>query len=379
MNKKESPFRIVKRSDQSFFRMIIFYLIAVIAAMLIGAVLLASLRVDFIKFYQEMVTIGAINNSFAYKNFEGLFKVFVPLLFTSLALSLAYRMKFWNVGGEGQFIIGAIVSAWVAMLWGEQLPTWMILIIMLTAGGICAGLFGLMTAALKVKFGTNETLMTLMLNYIALYLLKYFGETKTGWNLFLSEDSARPKFAQIPENAFMPVIKLGKFSLNSSLIFVLIFAVFVMLYLYKSKSGYEIAVVGDSINTAKYAGMKVNKIILKTVFLSAMIVGVAGACHVSTSHTLSTSITNNVGWTGVIVAWLAKLNPIGIVITSLLISILQYGSSVANTNFTAVDANFANLLQGIILFSILVADFLLKFKIVRVPKAKTDSADKEVK
>ena len=130
--------------------------------------------------------------------------------------------------------------------------------------------------------------------------------------------------------------------------------------------------VGDSVNTAKYAGMKVGRIIIRTVFLSAMVIGVAGACHVSTSHTLSTSITNNVGWTGVIVAWLAKLNPIGILVTSFLISVLQYGTSVANANFTAVDANFANLLQGIILFIILAVDFLLKFKIVRTGKTNNN-------
>lgn len=375
MSKINGGFRIVKRSEQSIKRMIIYYIIAILLAFVIGGILLAILKVDVFKFYKEMVTIGTLDNAYPYRSVEGLIKVFVPLLFVSLALSLAYRMKFWNVGGEGQFIIGSLGAAWMAMLFGNKLPTPVILILMLVVGGLMAGLFGVVTAVLKVKFGTNETLLTLMFNYIALYVLKYFGETKTGWNLFLSEDSARPKFEKIPQNAFMPVIKMGKFSLNISLLLAIAFTVFMIFYLNKSKQGYEISVVGDSVNTAKYAGMKVGKIIIRTVFISAMVVGVAGACHVSTSHTLSTSITNNVGWTGVIVAWLAKLNPIGILVTSFLISVLQYGTSVANANFTAVDSNFADLLQGIILFIILAADFMLKFKIVH---NKKNNDDKEV-
>lgn len=372
MHKRNAAFRIVKRSEYSVQRMILYYIIAILLAFGIGGILLAALKVDVIRFYKEMLTIGMLDNAYPYRSVEGLIKVFVPLVLVSLALSLAYRMKFWNVGGEGQFIVGALGAAWVAMLFGERLSTPVMLLLMILAGGLFAGLFGVFTAVLKVRFGTNETLLTLMCNYIALYVLKYFGETKTGWNLFLSKDSARPKFEKIPPNAFMPTIQMGRFSLNISLLLAIVFTVFMIFYLNKSKQGYEISVVGDSVNTAKYAGMKVGRIIIRTVFLSAMVIGVAGACHVSTSHTLSTSITNNVGWTGVIVAWLAKLNPIGILVTSFLISVLQYGTSVANANFTAVDANFANLLQGIILFIILAVDFLLKFKIVRTGKTNNN-------
>ena len=368
-------FHIVKRNDSSILRMILFYVIAVVIALVIGAILLSTLKVNFWDFYKRLFTIGIIGNAFPYKCVQNLINVYVPLLITSLALSLAYRMKFWNVGGEGQFIVGAVVAAWVSIAFGSNLPVWLNLILMMVTGGLAAGVFGMITALLKVKWGTSETMMTLMLNYIALYVLQYFANNKTSWNLFLDADSARPKFTKIPESAFMPTIAIGKFNLNISLIFGILLVIFMVIYLGKSKSGYEISVVGDSVPTAKYAGMKVNKIIIRTVFLSASLVGVAGALYLSSSHTLSTSITNDVGWTGVIVAWLSRLNPIGILVTSFLISVLQYGTVAANANFTAVDANFANLLQGIILFAVLAADFLLKFKIVRT---NTQTEEKEV-
>lgn len=364
-NANLSNFHIVKRGNQPLWKMTVYYVIAIIVALAIGAMLLSFMNINVGAYYKNMLTMGIFESAFPYKNFESLIKLFVPLVIVSLALSLAYKMRFWNVGGEGQFIMGAIAATYVAILCGN-LPTGILLILMALTAGIAAGIWGIIAAALKVKFGTNETLMTLMLNYVALYILKYFGLNKTSWNIFLREDSERPVFRVIPENAFMPSIKIGNFSLNISLIFAVLFVIFMFVYLNKTKHGYEISVVGDSINTASYAGMKVNKIILRTIFFSAFMIGVASSLHVSTSHTLSESITNDVGWTGVIVAWLAKLNPTGILIASVLISILRYGCQIANTNFSTIDSNFADLLQGLILFSILVADFLLRFRIVRV-------------
>ena len=127
--------------------------------------------------------------------------------------------------------------------------------------------------------------------------------------------------------------------------------------------------VGDSPNTARYAGMRVNTIVIRTIFLSAALIGLAGAFYVSSAGTLSTSVTNDVGWTGVIVAWLAQLNTIGIVVASLLITVLQFGSQVAGASYSTIDANFADLLQGIILFIVLAADFFTRFKLVRGGKS----------
>ena len=126
--------------------------------------------------------------------------------------------------------------------------------------------------------------------------------------------------------------------------------------------------VGDSPSTARYAGMPVGKIVVRTIFLSAALIGLAGAFYVSSAGTLSASVTNDVGWTGIVVAWLAKLNTAGIVLASLLITVLQFGCQSASTTYPSIDANFANLLQGVILFAVLAADFFTRFKLVKQSK-----------
>lgn len=375
--KTKQPFvRIVRRTDFPLWAMIIINIAAVLVAVGIGAILLAAIKVDPFVYYKDMFTIGTIDNRFAYKNFEGLIEFFVPLLITSLALALTFKMKFWNIGGEGQFIMGAISSATVALLLGNSLPSWLTLIMMAVCGAASAGIYGLVVAFFKVKWGTNETLMTLMLNYIALYALKYFGETQAGWNFFLSGESVRPVFATFPESAWMYTIKIGKFSLNITLVIAILLCALIYIYMKKTKHGYEISVVGDSQSTAKYAGMKVGRIVMRTMFLSAALIGLAGTFYVSTAHSLSTSVTNNVGWTGIIVAWLSRLNPVMILVTSLLISVLRVGCQTAATNFPVIDSNFADLLQGIILFTVLMADFLTRFKIVFRKNTEKEVEDK---
>ena len=274
-------------------------------------------------------------------------------------------MRFWNIGGEGQFIMGAICAAAAAHKLGPVLPQPLVVLVMALCGILGGGLYGLIVALLKVRYNTNETLLTLMLNYIALYLLQFLGETKAGWNFFLDPDSARPKFAGFPDNADMITFPLGPFNLNLSLIIAIVLCVLLFGYLKYTKHGYEIAVVGDSPNTARYAGMKVGRIVVRTIFLSAALIGLAGAFYVSSAGTLSTSVTNDVGWTGIVVAWLAKLNTVGIVITALLITVLQFGCQAASTTYSSIDANFADLIQGIILFAVLAADFFTRFRLAR--------------
>ena len=357
-------FHIVKRDHCPLWKKCCFYLAAVAAALLIGAVVLMALGVDPIAYYTRMFTMGTIGNKIAYKTFENYLKDFVPLALTSVALSLAFKMRFWNIGGEGQFILGAIAAAAVAFQAGPVLPQPVTLILMCLAAMLVAGLYGLFVAALKVKFGTNETLMTLMLNYVALYILVFIGETQAPWNFYLTPDSARPVFESFAKEVSFLKIPLGRFGLNITVILTFVVGALVFVYLKYTKQGYEIAVVGDSAGTAHYAGMKVNRIVLRTVFLSACLIGLAAAFKVGTTGILSTSITDDVGWTGIIVAWLAQLNTGVIFIVSALISMLHYGSDVAAATFSRVDSSFANMLQGAILFLVLAADFFIRFKVV---------------
>ena len=360
---------IVKRDNCPFWKKCCLYVGAVVIALLLGAVLLISLGVDPIAYYTRMFTMGTIGNKIAYKVWVNYLKELVPLVLTSVALSLAFKMRFWNIGGEGQFILGAISAAFVAFKVGPLLPNFATLLLMCLAAMVVAGLYGLFVAALKVKFGTNETLMTLMLNYIALYVLIFLGESKADWNFFLDPDSLRPVFANFADIVSFPGIPLGeKFSLNICVVLTVLIGVLVYIYLKYTKHGYEISVVGDSAGTARYSGMKVNKIVLRTVFLSAALIGLAAAFKVGTAGILSTSITDDVGWTGIIVAWLSQLNTAVIFIVSALISVLHYGSTVAAATFSQVDSSFANMLQGVILFLVLAADFYTRFRVVMVKK-----------
>jgi len=365
---------IVKRENCPLWKKCCFYLIAVVAALVIGGVILMSIGVDPFEYYYKMFTMNTVGNKIAYKTFMNYLKEFVPLALTSVALSLAFKMKFWNIGGEGQFIMGSIAAAFVAFKAGTVLPMALTLLLMCAAAMVAAGLYGMIAAVLKVKFGTNETLKTLMLNYIALYVLMFIGETKADWNFFLSPDSERPVFASFADFAAFPTFKIGeKFELNLCVILTLVIGVLMYIYLKHTKHGYEISVVGDSANTARYAGMKVNKIVLRTVFLSAALIGLAAAFKVGTAGVMSTAITDDVGWTGIIVAWLAQLSTPAIFIVSALITVLQFGSTVAATTFSQVDSSFANMLQGIILFLVLAADFFIRFRIARTKKGGNDN------
>ena len=362
-------FHIVKRDNCPLWKKACFYLAAVVIALLLGGALLIALGVDPVAYYTRMFTMGTIGNKIAYKVWINYLKELVPLALVSVALSLAFKMRFWNIGGEGQFILGAISAAFVAFKAGPVLPGVVTLCLMCLAAMVVAGVYGLFVAALKVKFGTNETLMTLMLNYIALYILMFLGETKADWNFFLDADSARPVFASFADLVSFPGIPMGgKFTLNICVILTVLLGVLMYIYLKYTKQGYEIAVVGDSASTARYAGMKVNMIVLRTVFLSAALIGLAAAFKVGTAGILSTSITDDVGWTGIIVAWLSQLNTVMIFLVSALICVLHYGSTVAAATFSQVDSSFANMLQGVILFLVLAADFYTRFKIVPVKK-----------
>ncbi len=362
-------FHIVKRENCPLWKKVLFYVCAIAIALLLGGAILLSIGVDPIAYYTRMFTMGTIGNKIAYKTFINYLIRFVPLALTSLGLSLAFKMRFWNIGGEGQFIMGALAASAVALNLPAGLPSVLVLVLMCLAAMVAAGLYGLAVAALKVRFGTNETLLTLMLNYVAIYLLSYIMGTKAEWNFFLKAEDLRPVPQKLPENAMFPNFPMGgKFELNLCVILVLIIAALLFVYLKHTKQGYEINVVGDSPGSARYAGMKVNRIVLRTVFLSACLIGLAAAFKMGTVGTLSTTITADVGWTGIIVSWLAQLNTWAILLVSALLSLLHHGSVIAAATFKQVDSSFANMLQGFILFLILAADFLIRFKIQRTKK-----------
>lgn len=286
-------------------------------------------------------------------------KNFIPLLGTALAIAPCFKMRFWNIGAEGQITAGAMCATYFALFWADSIPQVPLLLLMCAAGAIGGGLWALVPAFFKARWGTNETLFTLMMNYIIIGVVKWLQGGP--WEKIPRGSQQIEQFAS---NACLPRVA----GVYCGWIVVLALTVFMFLYMKYTKHGYEIAVVGDSAGTAHYAGMKVNAIVLRTVFLSACLIGLAAAFKVGTVGILSTSFTDDVGWTGVIVAWLAQLNTGIIFVVSALISMLQHGSTVAAATFAQVDSSFADMLQGAILFLVLAADFFIRFQVVRAQK-----------
>ncbi len=360
---RQPLFRIVKRDNLSNVKIFSYYLLAIIAAMVAGGLLVASMGVNPILYYKSVIT-GCFENAIYFKGF---IRIVIPLTITSLGIAFAFKMKFWNIGANGQFVMGAIAANTVGLLVGNSFPQWLTLLLMLIGGAIGGAIWGAIPAFLKIKWNTNETLLTLMLNYIAYYLLTYLKNTMFYRKLTETGEVLRPDFRKLPENAWLYEINLFGVNVDISLIIAIILVVLTFVYFKYTKQGYEISVVGESKNTARYAGMNVKKVIVRTMIISSAIVGIAGMFQVSgtaTSHTLSDGISSDVGWTGIIVAWLAKLNAIGILLGSVLMAILEKGAAIAETTFDVSSATSA-ILEGVILFTILAADFFIRYSVVR--------------
>ena len=354
---KDPLIKISKRQNLALGYKLLLTIGAILLSLVLGGILLACLGYNPVDFYVQMI-LGNFKNASYLKL---MVRVLIPLLITSLGVSLAFKMRFWNIGAEGQFIVGALIAMTFSLLIGDSLPSPLGAIIIVLLGTLGGGLYALFVAVLKVKFGTNETLMTLMLNYVALYIASYTLKT----DFYAVQGQGVPAFKVIAESLWLTEINIGKFSFDTALFVAVALVVIMFVYFKQSKQGYELNVVGDSPNTAKYAGMKVKWIIVRTMFLSGAIIGLAGAlklCGSSAGHTFSANITGGVGWTSIIVAWLAKLNPIGILIASLLMSILERGCAFARTSL-GISESMSDVLQGIILFTVLASDFFINYKV----------------
>ena len=343
--------RISKRAEVGTKKAVLFRAVSVAAAIIAGGLFILCIGYNPFSVYGTIIK-GAFSTSMA---FQATVKVMIPLLISSLGVTLAFKMKFWNIGAEGQIIAGAICASYFA-LFHADLPHFLLMIIMFVAGIIGGGLYGLIPAFFKAKFGTNETLFTLMLNYIALYVIVWLRDG--AWAD--PESGGFPKIARFVSNAQLD--KVG--GIQVGWIIGLILTVIVFIYLKYTKHGYEISVVSESHATARYAGMNPKKIMLRTMFFSGAVCGIAGMIQATGSDmTLATSVAGGVGFTAIIVAWLAQLEPIAILIVSFLFSVLEKGSSVMQSTF-GLSTYCADVLQGIILFFVLAGEFFIRYKFV---------------
>ena len=280
------------------------------------------------------------------------------LLCIGVGLAPSFKMRFWNIGAEGQVLVGGIATAAVMIGFGGRLPTWLMLIIMFFASALAGAVWGLIPALFKARFNTNETLFTLMMNYIAIQL--------TAWCVSLWEhpygSNSVGIINQKTSSGWFPAIFGQQYTLN--VIIVLALAVAAFIYMRFTKHGYEITVVGESENTARYAGINVRKVIVRTVAVSGGICGLAGFIEVAgASHTISTSTAGGQGFTAIIVAWLAKFNPFVMIMISFLLVFLDKGAGQIASQFNLNDYA-SQMIIGVILFFILGSEFFINYKLI---------------
>ncbi|MCL2405743.1 MAG: ABC transporter permease [Defluviitaleaceae bacterium] len=323
-----------------------------LAALTAGALLILALGHNPLAVYADMV-----NSAFGDRTgFNQLVRIAVPLLGASLAVGLAFKMRFWNIGAEGQILVGGIAATYFALFQYQNIPRPLLLITMAVVGAAAGAIWGFIPAFFRAKWGTNETLFTLMLNYVAFGFISYLQSGP--WQCPIQGG-----FPII--SMFDPVARLPRvFDIHIGWIIVLVLTVLVHFYLRKSKQGYQLSVVGQSENTARYAGMNVARIIIRTMIISGAISGLVGFMQVSGSHfTLNDTVTGGVGFTAITVAWLAQLNPLIMIIVSLFIATLTRGSIRIQTSFD-IPATIASVFIGIILFFMLACEFFVNYRIV---------------
>ena len=276
------------------------------------------------------------------------------LLCISLAVTPAFRMRFWNTGAEGQVLIGCLATA-ACMFWlGGKVPNGVLILIMTVAAIVSGMIWGVIPAIFKAQWKTNETLFTLMMNYVAIQLVEYFLKIadKSGSNVVGPD---------LLSHGWLPDIFGVKYLLN--IIIVAVITVLMQIYLKYSKHGYEISVVGESENTARYIGINVKKVILRTMALSGAVCGIAGLLLVGgTDHTITTTTADNRGFTAIMVSWLAKFSPAYMILTSFLLVFLQKGADEISTVFM-LDQSFSEIITGIILFFIIGSEFFINYEL----------------
>lgn len=365
-NKKvhEPLFHIAKRAHISGGKAWLIRIGAVLAALIICAVVTMLLTGENpFSVYATMFE-GAFGTG---RKIWKLLQNLAMLLCVSLALTPAFKMRFWNIGGEGQVLIGGLATAACMILLGGKLPNGLLIIVMLVASILAGAIWALIPAIFKANFNTNETLFTLMMNYVAIQIVSYFC-------MYWENPKGSGKIGVINGNSmqgWLPTI--GDYDYLLNILIVLVLTVAMYIYLKYSKHGYELSVVGESENTAKYIGINVKKVILRTMFVSGAVCGIAGFLLVGgTDHTISSSTAGNRGFTAIMVSWLAKFNPIYMILTSFLLVFLSAGASQISMVFN-LNESFSDIITGIILFFIIGSEFFINYEL------KFKKANKEVK
>jgi len=348
--------KVEKRLTPSRGLSVIIPLLSLLLALVVCGLLLKAVKVDPIRTYQAMA-IGAFGSRYSIS--ETLVKA-IPLMLCGLAVSIAFRMLFWNIGAEGQLAMGGIAASGIALFVTPRLPNvppWLVLLLIAAGGFIAGALWGLIPALLKAYLQVNEIITTLMLNYIAILMVEYlfYGPWKD------PKGYGFPGTAEFPAAAWLP--RLPGTRVHLGLLFALAAAVFIWLVLARTKWGYEIRVIGENPRAATYAGINLVRNILLIMILSGGLAGLAGMAEATgIAHRLTKGLTVGYGFTAIIVAWLAKLNPGLVLIVAFLLAGLLVGGDQIQISM-GLPASAALILQGAILFFMLGTDILKQYRL----------------
>ncbi len=344
--------RMVRRENVSPRQAVAIRALAILCALLTGGVIILCLGHNPVRVYWDMIQGSLGTKTLLIETI----RIAIPLLITALGISLAFKMRFWNIGGEGQILFGAIAASYFALFQFEAMPGPLLLIVMGVSAVLAGGLAGVLPSLFKAKWDTNETLFTLMLNYIAMQLVLFL-QNGPWKNPMLR---GFPKIAMFEAAAKLPKV----FGVHIGWIIALALVLLLYVYLNHTKHGYEISVVGESPRTAKYAGMNVGWVLIRTMFISGALCGLAGFIIVSgADYTLSGATTGGAGFTGITVAWLSKLNPLVMGFVAFAIAILERGANRIQTTFK-IPASAADVLIGVILFFMLGCEFFINYRLV---------------
>ncbi len=349
----ESLIHITKRAKIEPWKALVIRIAAILLALVVSGLFIVLLTgLNPIDVYVEFFK-GSFSTN---RKFWILMQKTAMLLCVALAVTPAFKMKFWNLGAEGQILAGGLACTACMFYFKDTLSSGLLILIMLAASILSGIIWAIIPAVFKANWNTNETLFTLMMNYVAIQLVSF---CIAKW--VPSGSGVLPILNSASRCGWLPTIFDTQYLLN--VLIVLAVTVFMYIYMTYSKHGYEISVVGESQNTAKYIGINVKKVIIRTVAVSGAVCGLSGFLLVSgTGHTISTGLAGGNGFTAVLVSWLAKFNPFTMILTSLLICFLQRGASQIASSYQ-MDDSIADIVTGIILFFIIGCEFFLNYKI----------------
>jgi len=370
MNKAEKKVReplvhIVKRSAMVWWKAWLVRAGAVVAALLVCALITVVLTGENpLGVYATMLD-GAFGTS---RRIWSLMQSLAMLLCVSLAVTPAFKMRFWNIGAEGQVLVGGLATAACMILFSDKLPTALLFPVMIASSILAGVIWAVIPALFRAKWNTNETLFTLMMNYIAIQLVSFFTYI---WSVPRGSGQIGV-INRATRIGWMPSLGGHDYLLN--ILIVAALTAFMYIYLRYSKQGYEIAVVGESEGTARYIGINVKKVIVRTMMLSGAICGIAGLLLVSgADHTITRDTAAGRGFTAIMVSWLAKFNPLYMILTSFLLVFLEKGATEISTIFGLNDS-FAEILTGIIIFFIIGSEFFINYAVKFSGKKKGEKA-----